>query len=70
MRIRFAIGTCCVIGALIVSASLRGEPPKQATKESPEMELFSPDAIKWHEGPPSLPKGALIAVLEVWSARR
>jgi quercetin dioxygenase-like cupin family protein len=27
-------------------------------------EVFSPDKVKWKEGPPSLPKGAMIAVLE------
>jgi quercetin dioxygenase-like cupin family protein len=28
------------------------------------MELFLADTIKWQEGPPSLPKGAMVAVLE------
>jgi len=64
MGIRFAIAALGVVGALIVATALRGEAPSQAPKESAEMELFSPDTIKWHEGPPSLPKGAMIAVLE------
>ena len=27
-------------------------------------EVFPPDKVKWKEGPPSLPRGAMIAVLE------
>src|SRR5438105_11758726 len=29
-----------------------------------EAEVFPPEKVKWKEGPPSLPKGAMIAVLE------
>jgi hypothetical protein len=29
-----------------------------------EIDLFTADTIKWQEGPPSLPKGAMIAALE------
>ncbi len=45
-------------------AVVHGEPPGAPTKEPHEAELFSPAKIKWQEGPPSLPKGAKIAVLE------
>ena len=39
---------------------VHGENP--ASKEAPA--LYPPDAIKWQPGPPSLPKGAMMAVLE------
>jgi len=38
-----------------------GPPPKD---EMSELAIFLPDKLKWQEGPPSLPKGAMIAVLE------
>jgi len=47
-----------------VTAALRGEPPAPAHKEADGIELYTADKIKWQEGPPSLPKGAMIAVLE------
>ena len=46
---------------------VHGEPP--APKDAGEFELFPADAIKWQDGPPSLPKGAKIAVLEGDPAR-
>jgi quercetin dioxygenase-like cupin family protein len=52
------------VGALVLSATLRSAPPTPAHQDSANMELFAADKIKWQEGPPSLPKGALIAVLE------
>jgi len=64
MRIRpFATGPA-IIGALILSAPPRSGAPASAHEESPDIELFSADKIKWQQGPPSLPKGAMIAVLE------
>src|SRR5262245_45663111 len=29
-----------------------------------DFEVFTPDKLKWNDGPPSLPKGARIAILE------
>jgi hypothetical protein len=40
---------------------VHGEPPSQ---ESKEVALCPADKIKWQDGPPSLSKGAKIAVLE------
>jgi quercetin dioxygenase-like cupin family protein len=51
--------------AIILSAALCpavfADPPH---KEMDGAELFPTAAIKWKAGPPSLPKGAMIAVLE------
>jgi quercetin dioxygenase-like cupin family protein len=35
-----------------------------ADKDASKMAIYLPNEIKWQEGPPSLPKGAMIAVLE------
>jgi quercetin dioxygenase-like cupin family protein len=64
MRIHICAAILSVIGAVDLLSSIRGEPPTPAHKEAAEMELFAPEKIKWQEGPPSLPKGAMIAVLE------
>ena len=48
---------------------VHGEPASAPTKETGEFELFPADTIKWQDGPPSLPKGAKIAVLEGDPAR-
>src|SRR5207237_4270204 len=51
--------------AIALSAALSGialaDPPH---KETGAMALFPSDAIQWKAGPPSLPKGAMAAVLE------
>jgi quercetin dioxygenase-like cupin family protein len=51
-------------GVMLLAAVLRGEPPSPVQKDSAHIELFPSDSIKWREGPASLPKGALMAVLE------
>jgi hypothetical protein len=53
-----------LIGAVILAVAARGEPPAQDHKQPSGLELFPPDVIRWQEGPPSLPRGAMIAVLE------
>jgi quercetin dioxygenase-like cupin family protein len=62
------IGICgsilAAIGALGLFGTVPSQPPTQAHKESADIELFAPDNIKWQEGPPSLPKGAMIALFE------
>lgn len=62
MRYQMAAVALVVIGVLPVI--VRGEPPAAAKHESGEFELFPTAKLKWQEGPPSLPKGAMIAILE------
>src|SRR5262249_2245214 len=64
MRVRFVAAALAVIVVFALRGPLRCEPPTQAHQESGEIELNAPDTIKWKDGPPSLPKGAMIAVLE------
>src|SRR5437588_7052956 len=64
MRIRLCAAMLIAIGTLALSAATRSEQPATPHKESTDIELFSADKIKWKEGPPSLPQGAMIAVLE------
>jgi hypothetical protein len=60
MYIRYYVA---VLAAVMIFAL--GQPPSSAQhKGLADLALFSPDNIKWHEGPASLPKGAMIAVLE------
>lgn len=51
-------------GALLFSSAIRSEPPMPGHKESADIDLFPADKLKWQAGPPSLPRGAMIAVLE------
>ena len=53
-----------LVGAMVLPAMVNSQPAAQDHKKSSGIELFPPDAIKWQQGPASLPKGALIAVLE------
>jgi hypothetical protein len=45
-------------------AASRLQPAAPRHKDAAEIELFPSDKIKWQPGPPSLPKGAMMAVLE------
>ena len=47
--------------AVVLSIAPSAAEPKQKMDEA---DLFPPADLKWKVGPPSLPKGALIAVLE------
>jgi quercetin dioxygenase-like cupin family protein len=49
---------------VLLSASMYGGPSSPTKKEMDDLALFPADKIKWQEGPSSLPKGALIALLE------
>jgi hypothetical protein len=40
------------------------EPPAGHKKDMDGVAVFPPKEIKWKEGPPSLPKGAMVAALE------
>jgi hypothetical protein len=53
-----------VVGAASLPAWVRSEPPAPGHRSVRGIELFPPEGIKWQKGPPALPKGALIAVLE------
>lgn len=64
MRFCFCATFLSGIAVTVVAAALRSEPPTTAHKESADIELFPTETTKWREGPPSLPKGAMIAVLE------
>lgn len=50
-----------VTGFLVLSAIIHGQ---TATHGPVRIALVTPDATQWQEGPPSLPKGAKMAVLE------
>jgi hypothetical protein len=51
-----------LLGAAIMPLAARSEPADHP--QSSGIALFPPDRTKWQHGPLSLPKGALIAVLE------
>jgi len=62
MRFRFI--DVAMLGLVFASLSVpsRGDQPAQHDKD--EVAVFTAAEIKWVEGPPSLPKGALVALLE------
>src|SRR5690348_3604113 len=64
MRLGLCAAVLASVGVLIFSAALRSQPPAGTHKEADDFELFPSNKIKWQEGPPSLPKGSMIAVLE------
>jgi|SRR5579884_2775011 len=64
MRVGHSALVLTGIGCIVLSVAVCGEPPAAPTKEKKDIELFAPGKIKWQEGPPSLPKGAKMAVLE------
>jgi quercetin dioxygenase-like cupin family protein len=57
-------GVFAMAGALIMPMATQCQPQDSEHKRSAEIELFVTDKITWQDGPPSLPKGARIAVLE------
>jgi hypothetical protein len=52
------------ISGTLLCVTLVSQPAAPEHKEAAGIALFACDQIKWHSGPPSLPKGALMAVLE------
>jgi quercetin dioxygenase-like cupin family protein len=64
MSFRNSFAFLAAIGALLLGESARSQTPAASHKESADIEMFPLEKIKWQEGPPSLPKGAMIAVLE------
>jgi quercetin dioxygenase-like cupin family protein len=63
MRYRFSAVLPAVIALIVLAVVVHAAPPT-AKKEMHEFELYPADKVKWQDGPPSLPKGAMIAVLE------
>src|SRR5437870_4141101 len=51
-------------GALVLSVGIGSDVARRGHKEAGAIKLFAADKINWQAGPPSLPKGAMIAVLE------
>jgi quercetin dioxygenase-like cupin family protein len=64
MRFRVSTAMFAMIGTLAFLAGAQSEPPNPPHKESTGIELHPAENLKWKEGPPSLPKGAMIAVIE------
>src|SRR6516165_4895563 len=61
MRFRLCL---VLIGAVVLPLAVRSQPAAPGHKDASGIELFPPDTIEWQKGPASLPKGAMIAVLE------
>jgi quercetin dioxygenase-like cupin family protein len=64
MRSYLCVTVAAVIATVVATALVRSNPPLGGHGGGAAIELFSADQIEWHEGPPSLPSGAMIAVLE------
>jgi quercetin dioxygenase-like cupin family protein len=61
MRFR---STGVLLAVCVLSASLHGDNAPSTNHREVGFEIFSVNTIVWKDGPPSLPKGAQIAVLE------
>jgi quercetin dioxygenase-like cupin family protein len=59
MCLHLPIAALAAVAAAALSAA-----PADPAKDAEEMQLYPAADIKWQDGPPSLPKGAMIAVLE------
>src|SRR5437660_587188 len=64
MHLRVSSIAMAAIAFVVILTAVRGEPPAAPPKEMDELEIYSADKIKWQQGPPSIPKGAMIAILE------
>ena len=53
-----------VAGVFLVVGSLSAETKPEAQAKPPDHGIFAPSEIKWVTGPPSLPPGAKMAMLE------
>jgi len=69
MRLHLFAAALALAAAAAPSPAAPGDPPAPPNKEADGMQLFPAAEIKWQDGPPSLPKGAQIAVLEGDPAR-
>lgn len=61
MRLR---ATLIILAAIPLAASLHSDESPAMKHKDAEFEIFPLNKIVWRDGPPSLPKGAQIAVLE------
>ena len=64
MRRRLLAVALILAAVVTVFATLPRSPSAAAGHDGAEFGLFVPTEIKWKKGPPTLPKGALLAVLE------
>src|SRR6266581_4818912 len=62
MRFRFI--DVALLGLVFASLSASGRGDQPAGHDKGDVAVFTAAEIKWVEGPPSLPKGALVALLE------
>src|SRR5438067_692614 len=61
----YCLSTAATVAIGLMVSSLRGEsPPAMQNEKEPGVRLFASGSCKWQDGPTSLPKGAMIAVLE------
>ena len=58
------VGTLAAVGAAALMLSPHVAPSAGHDEKKMEAALHRPDGLKWQDGPPSLPPGAKIAVLE------
>lgn len=61
---RILIVMCFVLIAALLAAAQDGKPQSPPSIGMGELQLFRPADIKWVDAPPSLPKGAKMALLE------
>src|SRR5271166_4321134 len=64
MRGYLYFGVVAVLCVAPLTGTGHCQPPATAHRQSADLELFATGTIQWQPGPPSLPKGAWIAVLE------
>jgi len=64
MRDRLAIVVILALALLVLFAAMSSNSSSAQPHDMDDIGLFPASEIKWQEGPPSLPKGAMIAVLE------
>jgi quercetin dioxygenase-like cupin family protein len=64
MRYCLCAAVLAVAGTAFMPMTVPSQPPTEEHKQSDGIELFAMDRIRWRPGPPSLPKGASMAVLE------
>lgn len=62
MRMHLLAAVVLVFTAALVAGMMQGEPAGMHSMD--DFSLHYADQLKWQEGPPSLPKGAMIAALE------
>ena len=62
MRFRFT--AVALLGLVFASLSVSSRGDQPAAHDKDDVAVFTAAEIKWVDGPPSLPKGALVALLE------